>query len=60
MGEYGIRVNSIHPYSVATPMTENDAMMAVFAAHPSYLHSFAPMPYHPVGQERQRQAQSTS
>ena len=49
-GEYGIRVNSIHPYSVATPMTENDAMMAVFAAHPSYLHAFAPMPYLPVGQ----------
>lgn len=49
VGEYGIRVNSIHPYSVATPMIENDAMMAVFAAHPSYLHGFAPMPYHPVG-----------
>jgi SDR family mycofactocin-dependent oxidoreductase len=49
-GQYGIRVNSIHPYSVATPMTENDAMMAVFAAHPSYLHAFAPMPYLPVGQ----------
>jgi SDR family mycofactocin-dependent oxidoreductase len=49
-GQYGIRVNSIHPYSVATPMTENDAMMAVFAAHPSYLHGFAPMPYLPVGQ----------
>ncbi len=50
VGEYGIRVNSIHPYSVATPMTENDAMMAVFAAHPSYLNAFAPMPYLPVGQ----------
>lgn len=49
-GQYGIRVNSIHPYSVATPMTENDAMMAVFAAHPSYLHAFSPMPYLPVGQ----------
>lgn len=49
-GQYGIRVNSIHPYSVATPMTENDAMMAVFAAHPSYLNAFAPMPYLPVGQ----------
>ncbi len=49
-GQYGIRVNSIHPYSVATPMTENDAMMGVFAAHPSYLHGFAPMPYLPVGQ----------
>ncbi|WP_163697375.1 mycofactocin-coupled SDR family oxidoreductase [Mycolicibacterium sarraceniae] len=50
VGEYGIRVNSIHPYSVATPMTENDAMMGVFAAHPSFLHGFAPMPYLPTGQ----------
>lgn len=50
VGEYGIRVNSIHPYSVATPMTENDAMLGVFGAHPSYLHAFAPMPYLPVGQ----------
>ena len=50
VGEYGIRVNSIHPYSVATPMTENDAMLGVFGAHPSYLNAFAPMPYLPVGQ----------
>ncbi|WP_167106055.1 mycofactocin-coupled SDR family oxidoreductase [Mycobacterium sp. DL592] len=49
-GEYGIRVNSIHPYSVATPMTENDAMLGVFGAHGSYLNAFAPMPYLPVGQ----------
>jgi len=47
-GEYGIRVNSIHPYSVATPMIENDSMMGILSAHPSYLNSFAPMPYHPV------------
>jgi SDR family mycofactocin-dependent oxidoreductase len=46
VGEFGIRVNSIHPYSVDTPMIERDAMMAVFAKHPSYLHSFAPMPLH--------------
>lgn len=43
-GEYGIRVNSIHPYSIDTPMIERDAMMEIFAKHPSYLHSFAPMP----------------
>jgi SDR family mycofactocin-dependent oxidoreductase len=49
VGEYGIRVNSIHPYSVATPMIENEAMLAVLAKHHSYLHSFAPMPYQPVG-----------
>lgn len=48
VGEYGIRVNSIHPYSIDTPMIEREAMMAVFAKHPSYLHSFAPMPLHPV------------
>ena len=48
VGEYGIRVNSIHPYSIDTPMVEREAMMAVFAKHPSYLHSFAPMPLHPV------------
>jgi SDR family mycofactocin-dependent oxidoreductase len=51
VGEYGIRVNSIHPYSIDTPMIERDAMMAVFAKHPSYLHSFAPMPLHPVHHE---------
>lgn len=51
VGEYGIRVNSIHPYSIDTPMIERDAMMAVFAKHPNYLHSFAPMPLHPVNRE---------
>lgn len=47
-GEYGIRVNSIHPYSVGTPMIENDSMMGILTKHPSFLHSFAPMPYQPV------------
>ncbi|WP_197518691.1 mycofactocin-coupled SDR family oxidoreductase [Mycobacterium sp. ACS1612] len=51
VGEYGIRVNSIHPYSIDTPMVEKDAMMAIFAKYPQYLHSFAPMPYHPVNHE---------
>jgi SDR family mycofactocin-dependent oxidoreductase len=50
-GEFGIRVNSIHPYSIETPMVEKDAMMAIFAKYPSYLHSFAPMPYHPVNHD---------
>ncbi|AKS35758.1 mycofactocin-coupled SDR family oxidoreductase [Mycolicibacterium goodii] len=50
VGEYGIRVNSIHPYSIDTPMIEPEAMAEVFARYPSYLHSFAPMPLHPVGQ----------
>ncbi|MCB0928214.1 MAG: mycofactocin-coupled SDR family oxidoreductase [Mycobacterium sp.] len=47
-GEYGIRVNSIHPYSVATPMIENDSMLGILQKHPNYLHAFAPMPYQPV------------
>jgi SDR family mycofactocin-dependent oxidoreductase len=44
LGEYGIRVNSIHPYSVETPMIEPEAMMQIFAKHPRYVHSFPPMP----------------
>ena len=48
VGEFGIRVNSIHPYSIDTPMVERDAMMEVFSQHPNFLHSFAPMPLHPV------------
>jgi SDR family mycofactocin-dependent oxidoreductase len=47
--EFGIRVNSIHPYSVDTPMIQPDAMMKLFAAHPNYLHSFGPMPLQPEG-----------
>ncbi|MGV0792879.1 mycofactocin-coupled SDR family oxidoreductase [Mycolicibacterium sp. XJ1819] len=50
-GEFGIRVNSIHPYSIDTPMVEKDAMMALFAKHPSFIHAFAPMPYHPVNHQ---------
>ena len=50
-GEFGIRVNSIHPYSIETPMVEKEAMMAIFAKYPGYLHSFAPMPYRPVNHD---------
>jgi SDR family mycofactocin-dependent oxidoreductase len=52
LGEFGIRVNSIHPYSVDTPMIERDAMMAFLAKHPSYLNSFAPMPLKPPSSSR--------
>ena len=51
VGEFGIRVNSIHPYSIDTPMVERDAMMAVFGKYPNYLHAFSPMPLHPVNHE---------
>jgi SDR family mycofactocin-dependent oxidoreductase len=49
LGEFGIRVNSIHPYSVDTPMIEPDLMMQVFDEHPQYMHSFGPMPLQPRG-----------
>ena len=51
VGEFGIRVNSIHPYSIDTPMVEKDAMMEVFGKWPTFIHSFAPMPYKPVNHE---------
>ena len=54
VGEFGIRVNSIHPYSVDTPMVEKKAMMDIFSKYPSYLHSFAPMPLHPVNHQRKK------
>ncbi|MCK0173719.1 MULTISPECIES: mycofactocin-coupled SDR family oxidoreductase [Mycobacteriaceae] len=50
-GEFGIRVNSIHPYSIDTPMVEKDAMMEIFSKHPTFLHSFGPMPYKAVARE---------
>lgn len=44
LGEYDIRVNSIHPYSIETPMIEPEAMMQIFGDHPRFVHSFPPMP----------------
>ncbi|WP_448625037.1 mycofactocin-coupled SDR family oxidoreductase [Geodermatophilus sp. URMC 64] len=36
LGEYGIRVNSVHPWGVATPMAEDPTLEKVLAEHPSY------------------------
>jgi SDR family mycofactocin-dependent oxidoreductase len=49
LSEFGIRVNSIHPYSVDTPMIERELMMQIFAEHPQYVHSFGPMLLQPNG-----------
>jgi len=49
LGEFAIRVNSIHPYSVDTPMIEPELMMQMFAEHPRYVHSFGPMLLQPNG-----------
>jgi SDR family mycofactocin-dependent oxidoreductase len=40
LGEYGIRVNSIHPWGVATPMAEDPMTATVLTEHPAYLASF--------------------
>lgn len=42
LGEYGIRVNSVHPYGTDTPMGNDVSMYQTFADHPTYIHSFSP------------------
>lgn len=42
LGEFGIRVNSVHPYGTDTPMGNDTSMYQVFADHPHYIHSFSP------------------
>jgi SDR family mycofactocin-dependent oxidoreductase len=54
VGEYGIRVNSIHPYSIETPMVEKKAMIDLFTKYPNYVHSFSPMPYQPVNHQSKK------
>lgn len=49
LAEFGIRVNSIHPYSVDTPMIQSDAMIELLDKYPNYVHSFPPMPLRPKG-----------
>jgi SDR family mycofactocin-dependent oxidoreductase len=42
LGEYGIRVNSVHPWGVATPMAAGDPMMVkLLTEHPGFGMSFA-------------------
>lgn len=40
LGEYGIRVNSIHPWGVATPMGEDPYTVTMLTEHPNYAVSF--------------------
>lgn len=42
LGEYGIRVNSVHPYGTDTPMGNDTSMWQQFADHQTYIHSFSP------------------
>jgi NAD(P)-dependent dehydrogenase (short-subunit alcohol dehydrogenase family) len=42
LGEFGIRVNSIHPYGVDTPMGNDLSMYQILQDHPHYIHSLSP------------------
>jgi len=42
LGEFGIRVNSVHPYGTDTPMGNDASMWQMFADHQNYIHSFSP------------------
>jgi SDR family mycofactocin-dependent oxidoreductase len=42
LGEFGIRVNSVHPYGTDTPMGNDLSMYQVFQDHPHYIYSFSP------------------
>ena len=43
LGEYNIRVNSIHPWGVATEMTQDVRMQETLTEHPNYLASYGAM-----------------
>ncbi|EME62493.1 mycofactocin-coupled SDR family oxidoreductase [Rhodococcus sp. CSLK01-03] len=43
LGEYRIRVNSIHPYGVNTPMGTDKGALKMFEKYPHWLPSFAPI-----------------
>jgi len=42
LGEFGIRVNSVHPYGTDTPMGNDSSMWQMFADHQGFIHSFSP------------------
>jgi NAD(P)-dependent dehydrogenase (short-subunit alcohol dehydrogenase family) len=51
LGEYGIRVNSVHPWGVDTPMAQDRSAAPLFAAHPAYRASYAAaLPDLPIAQ----------
>lgn len=42
LGEYNIRVNSIHTYGVDTELGNDPSLYSTFEAHPTYAYSFSP------------------
>ncbi|MBM7459889.1 mycofactocin-coupled SDR family oxidoreductase [Rhodococcus coprophilus] len=43
LGEFNIRVNSIHPYGVKTPMGTDQGSLKMFERFPAWLPNFAPI-----------------
>ena len=41
LGPYNIRVNTIHPWGVDTPMGADQTILTLFERHPTYAASFA-------------------
>lgn len=48
LGPYNIRVNTIHPWGVTTPMADDHTIFDMMEAHPSYAASFAAILAEPV------------
>jgi len=42
LGEFGIRVNSVHPYGTDTPMGNDVSMYKILQDHPHFIHSYSP------------------
>jgi len=53
VGQYGIRVNSIHPYAVDTAMAGLEGMSDIVARNPDHLHGRPAMPFKSVRQKDQ-------
>ncbi|MUM18079.1 mycofactocin-coupled SDR family oxidoreductase [Mycobacterium sp. CBMA271] len=45
LGEYGIRVNSVHPWATNTALAEDRTMVPILEQHPTFLSSFGPSLY---------------
>jgi SDR family mycofactocin-dependent oxidoreductase len=51
LGEYRIRVNTIHPWGVLTPMTEDPSIEKTFTEHPNYAVSYGSvLPHTPLAE----------